>query len=366
LDGAVSVNLSGNEKYVLKDKDFLFARSGATVGKTYLYRARDGWAAYAGYLIRFNVDENKLLVEYLKHFTESHYYTNWVKNTLRAGAQPNINAREYSSMLVSLPPLPEQRKIAAILGAWDAAISTQERLIAALQERKRGLMQRLLVPREETGQPAVRFPQFHGEWELQKLNHVFDRVTRKNSVGNSNVLTASGQYGLVSQIEYFNRSVAGASLEDYYLIKRGEFAYNRSSSDGYPFGAIKQLEKYDAGILSTLYICFHLVNEAADAIFYRHFFEAGGLGRGIYSIAQEGARNHGLLNVGVSDFFSLDVPLLPLHEQKYLAEFFDIQDKLIGVAINYRSQLQQQKQGLMQRLLTGQVRVRVDEDEGQE
>lgn len=308
---------------------------------------------------------DKQLIEpaYLMYLLLSNAMQKRIKTLSGGGTVHHLNVDDIKSLpLPELVSLVKQRKIVDILGTWDAAIGTVERFIAALQVRKRGLMLQLLIPRDGTGQPLVRFPQFQDKWKIQRLDCVFDRVTRKNAAGNDNVLTASGQYGLVSQIEYFNRSVAGASLDNYYLIERGEFAYNRSSSDGYPYGAIKQLEKYDAGVLSTLYICFRLTNEAADPTFYKHFFEAGGLDRGIYSIAQEGARNHGLLNVGISDFFSLDIPLPLLHEQKYLADLFKTQDRLIGVATSYRNHLQQQKQGLMQRLLTGQVRVRVDEE----
>jgi type I restriction enzyme S subunit len=254
-----------------------------------------------------------------------------------------------------LPPVAEQRKIAAILGTWDAAIATVEQLIAALQARKQGLMQRLL-----TGE--VRFPEFAGsEWRIKKFSDVFERVTRKNTSGNVNVLTASAQYGLVSQVEYFNRSVAGADLSSYYLLKKGEFAYNRSSSDGYPFGAIKRLEEYDEGILSTLYICFGMKEEAGVAEFYKHYFESGGLNQGIYMIAQEGARNHGLLNVGLSDFFDLDVVTPSIEEQKRIAELFELQDKLIDTNKRRHAAIVQQKQALMQKLITGQVRVSTED-----
>jgi len=309
---------------------------------------------------------DKQLIEpaYLMYLLLSNAMQKRIKTLSGGGTVHHLNVDDIKSLpLPELVSLVKQRKIVDILGTWDAAIGTVERFITTLQARKRILMHQLLIPREDTGQPAARFPQFQDEWKIEGLDRVFDRVTRKNAAGNSNVLTASGQYGLVSQIEYFNRSVASSSLEDYYLIERGEFAYNRSSSDGYPYGAIKQLKKYDAGVLSTLYICFRLSNEAGDATFYKHFFEAGGLDRGIYSIAQEGARNHGLLNVGISDFFSLDVPLPSLQEQTFLADLFEIQDRLIGVAASYRSHLQQQKQGLMQRLLTGQVRVQVGEEQ---
>lgn len=258
-----------------------------------------------------------------------------------------------------LPSLFEQRKIAEILRTWDEAIATVEQLIAALQRRKKGLMQRLLLADEHSWQPRLRFPEFAGHWARKRFDEVFARVTRKNDIGNENVLTASGLRGLVSQTDYFNRSVAGAQLENYYFLQRGEFAYNRSSSEGYLFGAVKRLDDYDAGILSTLYLCFRLTDEGSVSSFYKHFFEAGGLNRGIYSIAQEGARNHGLLNVSVVDFFGLDIPVPPQAEQQRLADFFDVVDQEIDLTKKRLDALKTQKKGLMQRLLTGQVRVQV-------
>lgn len=296
---------------------------------------------------------------YLYHYL-AHNYDN-IRSLSHYGGIDHLNNNLVRSISLPLPPLAEQRKIAAILGAWDEAIAASQRLVAALRERKRGLMQRLLVPHRETGLPVTRFPGFTAPWRLEEFGRIFARVTRKNSARNTNVLTASGEHGLVSQTAYFKRSVAGEAIENYYLLHRGEFAYNRSSSDGYPYGAIKQLEDYDAGILSTLYLCFRLVDESSDSNFYRHFFESGGLNHGIYSIAQEGARNHGLLNVSVADFFGLRVPVPQPEEQQRLAQFFDRVDEEIDLAIQHAEQLRQQKRGLMQRLLTGQVRVAANE-----
>lgn len=271
----------------------------------------------------------------------------------------HITKGELERFRIPVPSLTEQIKIAQILSTWDEAIAAAEQLVAALQRRKKGLMQRLLLVDEHTWQPLMRFPGFACQWARKRFDEVFGRVTRKNDIGNKNVLTASGQRGLISQTEYFNRIVAGAQIENYYLLLRGEFAYNRSSADGYPFGAVKRLDNHEEGILSTLYLCFRLIDEASVSSFYKHFFEAGGLDRGIYSIAQEGARNHGLLNVGVADFFNLNVPVPPQSEQQRLADFFDVVDQEIGLAKKQLEALKTQKKGLMQRLLTGQVRVQV-------
>ena len=112
-------------------------------------------------------------------------------------------------------------------------------------------------------------------------------------------------------------------MSGYYLLQRGEFAYNKSYSVGFDFGSIKRLEKYDQGALSTLYICFAL--ERFDSDFIKHYFDSLKWYREIYMISAEGARNHGLLNVPTEDFFAT-LHTLPMDtaEQRRIAEFLDL------------------------------------------
>ena len=106
-------------------------------------------------------------------------------------------------------------------------------------------------------------------WKKVKLGDLFERVTRKNTnLESNNVLTISAQYGLINQEEFFNKSVAGKNLKNYYLLKKGEFAYNKSYSAGYPMGASKMLEKYDEGVISTLYICFRSKSDLVNNILF--------------------------------------------------------------------------------------------------
>ena len=105
--------------------------------------------------------------------------------------------------------------------------------------------------------PHLRFPEFTGEWEKLKLDAFTERVMRKNKNNLSKLpLTISAQYGLVDQITFFNKVVASTDMSNYYLLKKGEFAYNKSYSSDYPWGAIKRLDNYEQGALSSLYICF--------------------------------------------------------------------------------------------------------------
>ena len=80
--------------------------------------------------------------------------------------------------------------------------------------------------------PQLRFPRFSGEWEEKVMSDVFTRRTEKNAEDNKNVLTISAQYGLISQLEFFKKSVSAADVTGYYLLHKGDFAYNKSSSQG--------------------------------------------------------------------------------------------------------------------------------------
>ena len=169
-------------------------------------------------------------------------------------------------------------------------------------------------------------------WEQRKLGELVDRVVRKNTNNESILpLTISAQYGLVDQITYFNNRVASQDLSNYYLILNGEFAYNRSTSDGYPFGAVKRLDLYDKGVLSTLYIVFvPKTPKEIDSDFLTVFFDTNRWHKEIGKRAAEGARNHGLLNISAEDFFDIDLVIPPKEiEQIQIGVFFKKIDNLI-------------------------------------
>jgi type I restriction enzyme S subunit len=165
-------------------------------------------------------------------------------------------------------------------------------------------------------------------WTRQPLGKITSRVTQRNRIGEKNALTISAKDGLVSQVDYFNRRVASEDVRQYFLMRRGDFAYNKSYSAGYPVGVIRRLDRYDTGIVSPLYICFRAC-AAWDSDFLKFCFEAGRLDDQIAWVAKEGVRNHGLLNVGVDDFFSVAVDLPPLSEQQRIAEILDSVDESI-------------------------------------
>lgn len=166
-------------------------------------------------------------------------------------------------------------------------------------------------------------------WEQRKLVDLFDRVTRKNRNNESKLpLTISAMDGLVDQIAYFNNRVASKNISGYYLVYNGEFAYNKSTSDGYPWGAIKRLDLYEKGVLSTLYIVFSIKDlVGVDSDFMTTLFETDTWHNGVREHAAEGARNHGLLNISADDFFDVSVTV---PKQKKEQETIGVYFKRLG------------------------------------
>ena len=270
------------------------------------------------------------------------------KSTIKSTMMTNLIAKDFLKQKTLVPSPAEQQKIADCLEAEDRMISAQEQKVESLKAHKKGLMQQLF-PQPGATTPELRFPGFTGEWQEKKLNEVFSRVTRKNAENNQNVLTISAQYGLISQLEFFKKSVAAADVSGYYLLHKGDFAYNKSSSQGRPVGAIKPLKLYDKGVVSTLYICFRCKNPK-EIDFWEQYFDAGLLDKELMSVAQEGARNHGLLNIPTSGFFELSVITPSPKEQQKIASCFSSLDIIIQAEIDKLESLKAHKKGLMQQL----------------
>lgn len=181
------------------------------------------------------------------------------------------------------------------------------------------------------GTPNIRFKGFTDAWEQRKLSDIVERVTRKNQDLESELpLTISAQYGLIDQNEFFDKRVASKDVSGYYLVKNGEFAYNKSTSQDAPWGAVKRLDRYDMGVLSTLYIVFSILDKnKTDSDYLVTYYDTNLWHKGVQAIAAEGARNHGLLNITPSDFFetTLSIPR-DIEEQKFIGKYFKELDSL--------------------------------------
>ena len=296
--------------------------------------------------------DNKVDINYLIAFFLTKRGTDVLEAASPGGAGRNktLGQDRFSKSMVVLPPIEEQQKIAAILTTQDKVIELKEKLLAEKQRQKKYLMQVLLTGKK-------RLPRFSGEWKVNRLRNIATRHTKRNTIGNTNALTISAQYGLINQAEFFNKAVASDDKSNYFLLEKGDFAYNKSYSNGYPFGAIKRLTRYEVGIVSPLYICFRIKEGSVSGEYLEQYFEAGLMNHELQAFAQEGARNHGLLNIAVDDFFNSKILLPSPEEQTSIAEIFSTADREIDLLRQDIEQEKQKKKALMQLLLTGIVRV---------
>lgn len=210
--------------------------------------------------------------------------------------------------------------------------------------------------------PKLRFPEFIGEWEEKKLSDFMTRLTRKNSNNESSrALTISSVDGLIDQGEFFKKQIASKDTSGYYLLKKGDFAYNKSYSVGYDYGSIKRLDRYEDGVVSTLYICMSLTSDT-NSDYLTHYFDSMKWNKSVSEISAEGARNHGLLNIPTEAFFQTKHYLAPsLPEQQKIADFLSNVDSIITAETKILNSLQKKKKALMQKLFTQQLRFKSDD-----
>ena len=203
--------------------------------------------------------------------------------------------------------------------------------------------------------PKVRFKGFTDEWEQRKLGGIANRILRKNKNNISSLpLTISAQSGLIAQNNFFDKQVASQNLSNYLLLYKGDFAYNKSYSNGYPYGAVKRLEKFNCGVVSSLYIAFKPTHVLPN--FLAEYYETTKWYVEIYKRAAEGVRNHGLLNISATDFFNSDISLPKRRdEQEKIGQLFQSLDKTITLHEEKHRQLERLKKALLQKMFADET-----------
>ena len=280
---------------------------------------RHGGCSADVFVLRGNQCERR----FLYYVIASDRFINFVMSGAKGVKMPRGDKSQMEKFTFFIPTNVEQKKIAMFLSMLDERIRLQNKIIEDLKKLKSAIAETLFCTPKES-MPAKMVSPYNKEWKLIKLSDICQRVQTKNT-GNQcrQVLTIAAQHGLVNQEDFFNKTVASENLEGYYLLQKGDFAYNKSYSGGYTWGAIKRLEWYDKGVLSPLYICFRPDSSKVNADFLAHYFESKKWHKGIADIAGEGARNHGLLNISVIDFFNTIHRIPDLDEQKDIARILN-------------------------------------------
>ncbi len=165
--------------YILQENDLVFARTGNTTGKTYLYNSKDGELVFAGFLIKFSIDSKKASSEFVRQYCFTKRYWDWVKQSSTRSGQPGINSKQYGELILPLPPLPEQQRIAGILSTADNHIEKLDKIIEYYQLLKKGIMKKLLtegIGHTEFKETEIgRIPK---EWEVVSLSEITSLITK--------------------------------------------------------------------------------------------------------------------------------------------------------------------------------------------
>ena len=267
-------------------------------------------------------------------------------------AQPGLAVGNLVELENVVPSKPEQEKIASFLSSLDNLITLHQRKYDKLQVLKKAMLEKMF-PKNGSSVPEIRFKGFTDAWEQRKLGKVVERITRKNENLESTLpLTISAQYGLINQNEFFDKRIASKDVSGYFLVRNGEFAYNKSTSSDAPWGAIKRLDSYESGVLSTLYIVFKILDERKTSSDYIvTYYNTDLWHKGIQAIAAEGARNHGLLNVAPADFFETNLTMPKDYaEQQQIGSFFQQLDHLITLHQRELEKLQNIKKSMLEKM----------------
>ena len=310
--------------------DILFVKTGSTLGKSALVTGLKEDASINPQIVVVRVEKDSEI--FMSNVLITHGIMKQVAAVKIGGAVPTMTETELKNLTYFAPvKKEEQKKIGDYFTNLDHFITLHQRKCEETKKLKKYMLQKMFPQNGQTV-PEIRFAGFTDAWEQRKLEDLVDRVTRKNQDLVSELpLTISAQYGLIDQNEFFDKRVASKDVSGYYLIENGEFAYNKSTSTDAPWGAVKRLDRYENGVLSTLYIVFGIKkNNPVDSDFLVSYYSTNLWHKGIHEIAAEGARNHGLLNIAPADFFETELTIpQDIEEQKKIGKYFEELERLI-------------------------------------
>jgi len=337
--------------YVIRKNDFAYNKSSTKEfpeGYISMLKEYEEAAIPNSIFTCFRIIDDEYEPLFFDQLFNTNYHGKWLRKYIEIGARAHgalsIDTKHLWNMPVAVPKLPEQQKIANCLSAIDDFISAEEKKLSLLSDYKKGWMQKLF-PAEGKTVPEWRFPEFRdsGGWEENSLK----KVLIKNSMKNKNqkyslIESISNKFGFVRQDKYFeNRRVASKNTSNYYVIKKGYFAYNPSRID---VGSLAY--KYDdrTSIISPLYVSFKANNDVIDDIFLWMFFNSISFTKQM--IFEGGVRN----TLNYENLIQIKIFLPNLPEQQKIAGFLSGIDDLINKQTGKIEMLKQHKKALMQGL----------------
>ena len=259
---------------------------------------------------------------------------------------PTLNRNDVHVSKVAVPPKQEQNRIVEVLELWDTAIEKQSELIEKFKLRKRALMQQLLTGKK-------RLPGFSGEWKHVPIKTFAKEVSNRNVGGANHIVLSCTKYdGLVPSLEYFGKQIYSNDLSSYKIIPQGHFAYATNHIEE---GSIGYQSNYENGLISPMYTVFVTNKEKVNDTFLYAVLKSHHLIYQYKSMMEGSINRRGGLRWDSFSTIKIDLP--SLEEQNVIASVLVKADEEIELAKEKLSNLQAQKRGLMQQLLTGKKRV---------
>lgn len=339
---------SPSDSVICNEDDILMTRTGNTG-----IVVTDVRGCFHNNFFKIKYDKTSFSKRFICYLLSSPMMQKVILNSAGSSTIPDLSHKSFYKINAFFPcSKKEQERVGIFLLNLDHLITLHQRKCEETKKLKKYMLQKMF-PQNGKNVPEIRFSGFTDVWEQRKLGDLVDRVTRKNQDLVSELpLTISAQYGLIDQNEFFDKRVASKDVSGYYLIENGEFAYNKSTSTDAPWGAIKRLDRYENGVLSTLYIVFGIKeNNPVDSGFLVSYYSTNLWHKGIHEIAAEGARNHGLLNIAPADFFETEL-MIPqdIEEQKKIGKYFEELESLITLHQRKCDELQNLKKFMLQNM----------------
>lgn len=341
------IDLFGLDEYRLNIGDIVFARTGASVGKSYIYRSIDGKVYFAGFLIRAKIKDN-FNPDFVFQNTLTANYERFISITSMRSGQPGVNAQEYSNYEFMVPTLPEQEAIGSFFSVLDQLITLHQRKLDTLKEQKKTYL-KLLFPAKGQTKPALRFQGFEDDWEEVKLGEVLSvskLKNKENEYSKLDVLSVSREQGTVNQIEYQGRSFASDDVSGYKIVKVGQMIYTKSPLKGAPYGIFQTVTIN--GIVSPLYAVYNSSGRALASFVSLILKEDAIATHYLSPLVTKGAKN----TINVTDEGALEgkvkIPTLP--EQEAIGTFFQTLDQEITQVEDKLASLKEMKKTLLRKL----------------
>ena len=328
--------LDGMSKYLLSSGDVVFARTGASVGKTYIYRENDGIVYFAGFLIRAKVNQDND-AEFVFQSTLSPSYEKYIRITSQRSGQPGVNAQEYSEYDLFAPSKEEQQRIGHFLRGIDHLITLHQRQPFLHSPPDISLIVQLTPP----------FYTF--SWEQRKLSEITDKVTEKNAgLQYVETFTNSAEFGIISQRDFFDHDIAKlGSLDGYYIVKNEDFVYNPRISTSAPVGPINRNKLGRTGVMSPLYTVFR--PHDIDTTYLEYFFKCGYWHSFMNFNGDSGARSD-RFSIRDNVFFQMPIPIPDIDEQRKIGELLTCLDNLITLHQRKFEKLTNVKKSMLEKM----------------